>query len=55
MSPITEIRYKVEGIPLKYSKYDFKNGKTVKINPREDDPTTVTVNFSDLIYFVACL
>jgi hypothetical protein len=49
VSPITEIRYKVEGIPLKYSKYDFKNYKTVKINPREDDPTTVTVNLSDLM------
>ena len=49
VSPITEIRYKVEGIPLKYSKYEFKNGKTVTINPRENSNDTVTLNLSDLM------
>ena len=49
VSPITEIRYKVEGIPLEYSKYEFKNGKTVKINPRENSDDTVTLNLADLM------
>jgi hypothetical protein len=49
ISPITEIRYKEEGIPLRYSKYEFKNGKTVKINPRENSDDTVTLNLADLM------
>ena len=49
VSPITEIRYREEDKLLKYSKYEFKNGKTVKVSPREDDPTTITVNISDLM------
>ena len=49
VSPITEIRYKVEGIPLKYSKYEFKNGKTVTINPRENSTDIVKLNLSDLM------
>lgn len=49
VSPITEIRYREERELLEYSKYIFKNGKTIKVNPREDDPTTITVNLSDLM------
>jgi hypothetical protein len=48
VSSITEIRYKVEGIPLKYSKYTFKNGKTALVDLEEgSDP--VSVDLADLM------